>query len=241
MNRMILSATLAVALAAGDAQAQAAVPVAAEPTPTPDAARLWRGTVYFRVTVNGDTTGADTAVLRVDGGHFAASDRMHLMGTSTAVEARMALPSLAPVSTTGVQEAGGQHGEVRLAYGAGRVRGTVGLPGAAPAEIDAEVPAGTWDYAGLAPVIMALPLRAGAIWTIPAYSPYVRAVTRFRVEVGAVETVETAMRPVRAFRVRLTGGPAEMLYWFSEAEPRWEVKSQIPAYGVSVEARSRTP
>ena len=95
--------------------------------------------------------------------------------------------------------------------------------------------------AGLAPVIMALPLRAGAVWTVPAYSPYVRAVTQFRVEVGAVETMETPMGPVRAFRVRLTGGPAEMLYWFTEAEPRWEVKGAIPAYGVTIEARSRTP
>jgi hypothetical protein len=117
----------------------------------------------------------------------------------------------------------------------------VALPGAAPAEIDTETPAGTYDWAGLAPVIMAMPLRAGAVWTVPAYSPYVRAVTPFRVEVGAVETVETPMGPVRAFRVRLTGGPAEMLYWFSEAEPRWEVKGEIPAYGVTIEARSRTP
>ena len=224
------------ALVAGEARGQAA-----EPAPTPDAARVWRGSVHYRVVMNGDTTGADTAVLRVEGGHFVASDHLHLMGTSTAMEARMALPALAPVSTTGAQEAGGQQGGVRLAYAGGRVRGTVDLPGAAPAEIDAEVPAGTWDYAGLAPVIMALPLRAGAVWTVPAYSPYVRAVTQFRVEVGAVETVETPMGPVRAFRVRLTGGPAEMLYWFTEAEPRWEVKGAIPAYGVTIEARSRTP
>jgi hypothetical protein len=61
------------------------------------------------------------------------------------------------------------------------------------------------------------------------------------VEVGAVEAVETPMGTVRAFRVRETGGPAEMLYWFSEAEPRWEVKGQIPAYGIVIEARGRTP
>jgi hypothetical protein len=46
---------------------------------------------------------------------------------------------------------------------------------------------------------------------------------------------------VRAYRVRVTGGPAEMLYWFSEAEPRWEVKGEIPAYGITIEARGRTP
>jgi hypothetical protein len=212
-----------------------------ETMPTPDASRLWRGTVTYRVMINGDTTGADTAVLRVDGDHFVATDRMHLMGTQTVTEARMALPSLAPVATTGTQDAGGQHGEVRLAYAAGRVRGNLALPGAAPAEVDAELPEDAHDWAGLAPVIIALPLRAGAVWTLPAYNPYVRGVTPFRVEVGAVESVETPLGPVRAYRVRVSGGPAEMLYWFSEAEPRWEVKGEIPAYGVKIEARSRTP
>lgn len=245
MRRMMLSMAAASALAAGGARAQAAAPAgqppAAEPAPAPDAARLWRGTVHYRVTINGDTTGADTATVRPEGGQLVASDRMHLMGTSTRVETRMALPSLAPVSSTGMQEAAGQRGEVGLAYEALRVRGTVALPGAAPAEIDAALPAGAYDLSGLAAVVMALPLRPGAAWTLQAYSPYVRQVAAVRVEVGAVETVETPMGPVRAYPVRLTGGPAEMRYWFSEAEPRWEVKGAIPAYGVTIEARSRAP
>jgi hypothetical protein len=58
--------------------------------------------------------------------------------------------------------------------------------------------------------------------------------------VGAAETVETPMGPVRAFRVRVAGGPAEMLYWFSEAEPRWEVRGEVPAMGITIDARSRT-
>jgi hypothetical protein len=114
-------------------------------------------------------------------------------------------------------------------------------PGAAAAEVDEALPGGAYDWAGLAAVIGALPLRAGAAWTLSAYSPYLRGVTPYRVEVGAVEAVETPMGSVRAFRVRVSGGPAEMLYWFSEAEPRWEVKAQIPSYGVTIEARSRTP
>jgi len=234
MRTMILCAT-AVLVATG-ARAQTA-----EPTPTPDAARVWRGTVTYRLSFNGDTTGADTAVLRVDGPHFVATDRMHLMGVARAAEARMALPALAPVSSTGTIDAGGQHGELRIAYADGCVRGNAAMPGVPAGDIDAEVPAGTWDFAGLAPVIMALPLRAGAVWTLPAYSPYVRAVTPYRVEVGEVEAVETPMGPVRAYRVRVTGGQADMLYWFSEAEPRWEVKGEVPSMHVTIEARSRTP
>ena len=235
MKRMILLAA-AMSLVAGGAHAQQT----AEPTPVPDAARLWRGTVHYRVTMNGDTTGADTATWSVAGGQVVAVDRMHLPGMAAAVEARMSL-SLAPLSLADTRDAGGQHVEARLAYAGGRVTGTLAMPGAAPAEIAEALPEGTYDMAGLASVLAAMPLRAGAVWTLPAYSPYLRAVTRLRAEVGAPEVVETPMGPVRAFRVRLTGGPAEMLYWFSEAEPRWEVKGQIPAYGVTIEARSRTP
>ena len=234
MRAMILCA--AAALAATGARAQTA-----EPTPTPDAARVWRGTITYRVSFNGDTTGVDTAALRVDGAHFVASDRMHLMGVSRAAEVRMALPALSPVSSTSTMDAGGQHGEERVAYADGRVRGNTAMPGTPAGDIDAEVPAGTWDFAGLAPVIMALPLRTGAVWTLPAYTSYVRAVTPYRVEVGAVETVETPMGPVRAYRVHVTGGQADMLYWFSEAEPRWEVKGEVPSIRVTIEARSRTP
>lgn len=236
MNRMILFAATAMSLVAGGAHAQSA-----EPTPTPDAARIWRGTVYYRVALNGDTTGADTATWSVDGSQLSAVDRMHLPGIAAMVEARMVLPTLAPASLTDARDAGGQHVEARLAYAGGRVTGTVAMPGAAPAEVGETLPEGTYDMAGLASVLAALPLRAGAVWTLPAYSPYLRAVTRLRAEVGAPEVVDTPMGPVRAFRVRLTGGPAEMLYWFSEAEPRWEVKGQIPAYGVTIEARGRTP
>ena len=89
--------------------------------------------------------------------------------------------------------------------------------------------------------IAALPLRAGAVWTPPVYAPYVRRILPMTVEVGAAEAVETAMGPVRAFRVRVTGGQTEMLYWFSEAEPRWEVRGEVPAMAITIEARSRTP
>ncbi|HKP75469.1 MAG TPA: DUF3108 domain-containing protein [Longimicrobiaceae bacterium] len=234
MRAMILCAAATLAATGGRAQT-------AEPTPTPDAARVWRGTVTYRVSFNGDTTGTDTAELRVDGGHFVAVDRMHLMGMARVAETRMALPALAPVASTGTVEAGSQHGEVRLAYAGGRVRGIWAMPGTPAGDVDAEVPAGTFDFGGVATVIMAMPLRAGAVWTLPAYSPYVRGVSPYRVEVGAVEAVETPMGPVRAYPVRVTGGPAEMLFWFSEAEPRWEVKGQVPSMGVTIEARSRTP
>jgi len=252
MDRIILLAIVAgMAFAAGDASAQAAGPApprssaarpapSAEPAPAPDAARLWRGTIAYRVTMGADTTGADTAVWAVRGGEVSALDRMHVMGTTAVVESRMSLPSLAPLSSTETRALPTGRVESSIAYGDGRVRGTVRMGGRETA-LDDAMPAGTYDFAALATVIAALPLRAGAVWTVPAYAPYVRRVTPLRVDVGAVETLQTPMGLVRAYRVTVSGRVARMLFWFSEAEPRWEVRGEVPAMGVRIEPRSRTP
>jgi hypothetical protein len=79
----------------------------------------------------------------------------------------------------------------------------------------------------------------GAVWTVPAYAPYVRRVTPYRVEVRAVETLDSPLGPMSASRVAVSGGLAQTL--FSETEPRWEVQGQAPAMGVRIEPRSRTP
>ena len=251
MDRINLLAIVAgLALLAGEANAQAgdaAVPqpsaapraTSAEPTPAPDAARLWRGTIAYRVTMGADTTGADTAVWAVRGGEVVAVDRTHMLGTTLVIESRMSLASFAPIASTETR-AGAVTGESRLTYAGERVRGVLKL-GATETAVDDAAPAGTYDFAALPTIIAALPLRAGAVWTVPAYAPYVRRINPYRVEVGAVETVQTPMGPVRAYRVTVSGGLAQMLFWFSEAEPRWEVRGEVPAMGVRIEPRSRTP
>ena len=246
MNRMFVAVAAAAALAMGRAEAQEAGPAAprgpvAEPAPAPDGSRVWHGTIVYRVRMAQDTTGADTASWTVQGAQLVARDRMAFMGMTADVESRMALPSLAPAAAAEMREGRGMRMESRITYANGRAMGTVTLPGSGASPIDAEMPAGTYDMGSLASVIAALPLRAGAVWTLPVYAPYVRRVLPMTVEVGAAEAVETAMGPVRAFRVRVTGGRTEMLYWFSEAEPRWEVRGEVPAMGVVIEARSRTP
>jgi hypothetical protein len=250
MYRIILLTTLAaLAMATAEAHgqmAQSAAPPssatqsAAEPMPAPDAARLWHGTITYRVSVGADTTGGDTAVSTVRGAELSAIDRMHVMGTTAAVVSRMSLPSFAPLSSTETRMLPTGAIESRIVYGDRRARGTLAMGGRETA-VDDDAPAGTYDFGALPTIIAALPLRTGAVWTVPAYGPYVRRVTPYRVEVGAVETVSTPMGPVRAFRVTVTGGVAPMLFWFSEAEPRWEVRGEVPAMGVTIELRSRTP
>jgi hypothetical protein len=251
MDRIIIMAVVAgLAVLAGEVNGQSGgpaaqpssatqQPTAAEPAPTPDAARLWRGTIAYRVTMGTDTTGVDTAVWSVRGGEVVAVDRTHMLGTRVVIESRMSRASFQPIASTETR-AGAVNSESRLAYAGERVRGVLKL-GARETAVDDAVPAGTYDFAALPTIIAALPLRTGAVWTVPAYAPYVRRVTPFRVEVGAVETVVTPMGPVRAYRVTVTGGMVQMLFWFSEAEPRWEVRGEVPAMRVTIEPRSRTP
>lgn len=246
MNRIFIVAAAAAALAVGRAAAQDAGPTVARgpvaaPAPAPDASRLWHGRVVYRVRTARDTTGADTASWTVEGTQLVARDRMTFRGMTADVESRMALPSLAPAAAAETRDGRGMHVASRLAYANGRATGTVTLPGSGASPIDAEMPAGTYDMGSLASVIAAFPLRSGAAWTLAVYDPYVRRILPLAVEIGPVEAVGTAMGPVPAFRVRVTGGRAEMLYWFSEAEPRWEVRGEVPAMGVAIEARSRTP
>jgi hypothetical protein len=152
----------------------------------------------------------------------------------------MGLASFSPIAST-ERRAGPMGGsESRLSYAEGRVRGALTLGGTETA-VDDAAPPGTYDFAALPTLIAALPLRTGAVWTVPAYAPYVRRVAPLRVEVGAVETLDTPMGPVRAYRVAVRGGVVPMLFWFSEAEPRWEVRGEVPAMGVKIEPRSRTP
>jgi hypothetical protein len=169
-----------------------------------------------------------------------ASDHMHLTVLTAVTETRLALPGLAPLSTSDRRRAGPGTARAEVRYAAGRAQGTV-VNGADSSAVDDELPAGAYELSSMAMVLQALPLHAGAVWTLSAYSAYVRAAIPLRIEVGEVETVATPLGAVRAWPVRVLGAPVEMHYWFSETEPRWEVKGEIPAYGISIEVQSRTP
>jgi hypothetical protein len=159
------------------------------------------------------------------------------------VRAEMSSPALAPVASDVVQETGGNRIDVHLRYAEGRVTGTLKMPPAFGGEtaLDSPVEGLVYESAAVPQVIAALPLREGAAWTLPVYTTYVRAVAPYRVEVGAVETVQTGVGPVRAFGVQVKAGAFAQVLWISEAEPRWLVATEIPAFGMRSVARSRQP
>jgi imidazolonepropionase-like amidohydrolase len=223
----------------GSRPAVAAAPAA----PVPDASKLALGRIVYRVAVGADTAGTDTMTLAARGGRLVFTEVSRTPAFSMDARVEMATPSLAPVSADMVQEMGGNRIQVQLAYADGRVAGTMKMPAEFGGEtaLDTPLQGAVYESAAVPQVIAALPLREGAAWTLSVYTTYVRAVAPYRVEVGAVETVQTGTGPVRAFKVQVTAGAFAQLLWISEAEPRWLVATEIPAFGMRSVAMSRLP
>jgi imidazolonepropionase-like amidohydrolase len=216
---------------------------AADPAPAPDASKLAMGRIVYRVVVGADTSGVDTMGVVAQDGRLVFTEASHTPVFSMDARVEMATPSLAPLVSELVQEMGGNRIQAGLRYADGRVTGTLKMPAAFGGEtaLDSPTPGAVYDAAALYPVIAALPLRTGAAWTLPVYTTYVRQVAPYRVEVGAVETVQTGMGAVPAWRVQVTAGAFTQVMWISEAEPRWLVATEIAAYGMRTVARSRLP
>jgi imidazolonepropionase-like amidohydrolase len=222
--------------------AQAARP-AADPAPAPDAARLALGRIVYRVSVAADSSGVDTMGVAMEDGRLVFTEVSGTPAFSQRARVEMAVATLAPSAAHAVQEMGGNRIESELRYADGRVTGMMKMPASfgGNTALDTPTPGAVYDASGLVPVIAALPLRTGAAWTLPVYTTYVRAVSPYRLEVGAVETVQTGLGPIPAYRVQVTAGSFTQVLWISEAEPRWLVATEIAAFGMRTVARSRLP
>jgi|GEM_PF-877836 len=216
---------------------------AADPAPVPDAAKLALSRIVYGVAAGADTTGVDTMTLAAQGGRLVFTETSRTPMFAMDVRVEMAAGSLAPISSDVAQEMGGNRVHAQLRYADGRVTGTLRMPPSFGGETALDTPfAGpVYESAAMPLVIAALPLRQGAAWTLPVYTTYVRAVAPYRVEVGAVETVQTGTGPVRAWKVNVSAGAFAQVLWISEAEPRWLVATEIPAFGMRSVARSRGP
>ncbi|HEX6372693.1 MAG TPA: amidohydrolase family protein [Longimicrobium sp.] len=216
---------------------------AAAPAPVPDAGRLALGRIAYAVSVGADTTGVDTTMLAAEGGRLVFTETSRTPVFAMDVRVEMSTPALAPLASDVAQEMGGNRVHVQLRYAPGRVTGTMKMPPSFGGETALDTPfeGVVYESAAVPSVIAALPLREGAAWTLPVYTTYVRAVAPYRIEVGAVETVQTGAGPVRAWKVQVTAGAFAQLLWISEAEPRWLVATEIPAFGMRSVARGRLP
>lgn len=215
----------------------------ADPAPAPDAARLATGRIIYSVRAGSDTTGVDTLTVERTGGRVVLHESTVNPMFTQRLRVEMMDGSLAPVASTLVQEMSGNRIETELRYADGRVTGEMKLPPSfgGTTALDSPLSGAVYDATSLYAVVAALPLRAGAVWTLPVYTTYVRQVAPYRIEVGEVETVQTGVGAVRAYRVRVTAGSFTQVLWISEAEPRWLVATEITAFGMRMAARSRQP
>lgn len=222
--------------------AQAARP-ASPAAPAPDASRLAMGGIVYGVSVGADTSGVDTMRVAAEGGRIVFTESAASPAFAQRVRVEMAAGTLAPFAAHAVQEMGGNRIESELRYADGRVTGMLKMPAAfgGNTAIDAAAPGAVHDAAALYPVIAALPLAEGTVWTLPVYTTYVRAVAPYRLEVRGIESVRTGLGEVRAYRVQVTAGAFTQTMWISEAEPRWLVATEITAFGMRTVARSRLP
>ncbi|HST58665.1 MAG TPA: amidohydrolase family protein, partial [Longimicrobium sp.] len=241
-NGQVLEMEALLAAAPPVRTAQAARPAAAA-APAPDPSKLAMGRILYAVTVGTDSSGVDTMRVAAEGGRIVFTESSVTPVFSQRVRVEMAAGTLAPVVSTALQDMGGNRIESALRYADGRVTGTLKMPPTfgGDAALDTPTPGAVYDASALYPVIAALPLAEGAAWTLPVYTTYVRAVAPYRVEVGAVETVQTGLGAVRAFRVQVVAGAFTQVMWISEAEPRWLVATEIQAYGMRTVARGRLP
>jgi imidazolonepropionase-like amidohydrolase len=222
--------------------AQAARP-ALPAAPAPDARKLAMGPIVYRVAVGADTSGVDTMGVVAEGGRIVFTESSATPVFSQRVRVEMAAGTLAPLASASLQEMSGNRIESALRYVDGRVTGELRMPASFGGNntLDAPTPGAVYDASALYPVIAALPLAEGAAWTLPVYTTYVRAVAPYRVEVRGMETVQTGLGAVRAFRVQVAAGAFTQVMWISEAEPRWLVATEITAYGMRTVARDRLP
>jgi imidazolonepropionase-like amidohydrolase len=222
--------------------AQAARPAAAA-APVPDASKLALGGIVYGVSVGGDTSGVDTMRIAAEGGRIVFTESTVTPAFSSRARVEMAAGTLAPAASVAVQEMSGNRIETELRYADGRVTGMMQMPASfgGNTALDTPAPGPVYDGAAVYAVVAALPLREGAAWTLPVYTTYLRAVAPYRLEVGAVETVQTGLGAVRAFRVQVVAGAFQQVLWISEAEPRWLVAMEITSFGMRSVARCRLP
>jgi imidazolonepropionase-like amidohydrolase len=216
---------------------------AAAAAPAPDASKLAMGRIVYGVRVGADTTGVDTMGISTEGGRIVFTESAVTPVFSQRARVEMAPGTLSPSASLAVQEMSGNRIETELRYADGRVTGALKMPAAFGGNTTLDTPTSgpVYDGSALYPVIAALPLRPGAAWTLPVYTTYVRQVAPYRLEVGALEAVRTGLGDVPAYRVQVTAGAFAQTLWISEAEPRWLVATEIPAFGMRSVARSRLP
>lgn len=185
-----------------------------------DASRLTPGRDSLAVLVQGNPFGSMVRTLAREGDGWVLTDSSVL-----AVAQQVTRVVLGPqLELRAVEQQGSVQGrEMRIDVRVtdGRATGVAATPVSQFQEqpIEATLPPGAVDDNALATLVAALPLRAGASFTVPVFASGKGEVTPQRVVVAAQEEITVPAGTFQAFRLEVTGGAFPMTMWVSATAP----------------------
>jgi hypothetical protein len=197
--------------------------------PPIDGAQIVARTDSFRVLVQGNALGTQVGTVRRTDDSLVYSETLAL-GPAGQQQTRIAFDpaSLGVRQVDQTSAFGPQRGEVHLTYADGRVQGSATVPqqGGQPKSftVDTIIPAGTYDDNALPVIVPALPLAAGATFTLNVFSSGEGTLKVYTLKISGPESVTVPAGTFQAYRVDLTGGQAPIQMFVSTDSPRRVVK-----------------
>jgi zinc protease len=211
--------------------------------------RLAPGSFSYRVLVQGNPLGQAMHVIQ----RATEGDRPVLRLTASTSIASfvqendsilMDAASLAPISIRQSGTAGGQQEFVTLDYDGVHVKGHVHVPqrtGVRDAAVDTTLAAGTFDDNQITPLLLALPLAAGARWTVNAFASSDGVVRTLAVSVAGDSTVTVPAGTFDCWKVEMTGGQVPMSFYITKAAPYLIVRYELVGTPIAFELTQHTP
>lgn len=209
--------------------------------------RVAPGSFQYRVMVQGNAFGTESRTIArtQEGGRdlwqvtteSSLGPMLHQVDT-TVIEATSLLP--VRVRQSGTQA--GQEAFVRLDYAAGRVRGqarSLTRSGPRDVTVDTALAAGVLDDNEIATVAPALPLAAGAHWTVPVFSGGKGEVINMTFSVVGEESVTVPAGTFACWKVDVQGGDSGIMLYIAKENPGI-VKLEIQGAPVAFELTQRT-
>lgn len=204
----------------------------------PDAIAAHRDS--FQVLVQGNPFGTRVLDVSREGDEWVVTDRMSIPMAGMQQQSTLHIDA-ATLATRSFEQTGqmqGQTGEVTVTYEGNRVFGSSRTPqptGVREIAIDTTLAEGTVDAEALEVLLGAMPLEAGAEFTINTFDPSDGTVKPTTIEVTTLEDVTVGAGTFTAYRLELTQGQESMIMWVSQDAPRRVVRAEIVGQPVAFE------
>ena len=204
----------------------------AELNPKGEAIAFDRGQIVarsdsFQALVQGNALGGQTSKVVVTSDSIVYTEST-VIGSFVQQQSTVVLNSdLSMRRTDQTSAVQGQHTEIHLAYGGGRVKGTSQTPqpgGPKTITVDTTVAAGAIDDNALAVLLPALPLEQGKTINLNVFSSGEGVTKVVSVKVTAVENVAVPAGTFPAFRLELSGMQLPLVMHVSQQAPRRVVR-----------------